>query len=185
MTNEEYQMLVNNLRTQDNQCTQNPLYVVQERIVDVGYDPDYSGDSILWVDTTSGDYTLFKTVEEAAQVLVDEGDKTAEEAREIVECGDIEENGFKATGYKIRWEFVSAHLTMAAARRYIAENSHHCRDRCTLELDGTKREMRVYVDSANRCHELVAIIEALKLGELGLFPAAYEAGFRDAEKDKK
>ena len=185
MTNEEYQMLVNNLRTQDNQCTANPLYVVQERIVDVGYDPDYSGDSILWVDTTSGDYTLFKTVEEAAQVLVDEGDKTAEEAREIVECGDIEENGFKATGYKIRWEFVSAHLTMAAARRYIEENSHHCRDRCCLELDGTKKEMRVYVDSAHRCHELIAVVEALKSGELGLFPAAYEAGFRDAEKDKK
>jgi hypothetical protein len=185
MTREQYETLVRNLRTQDTAATAHPLYVMQERIVEVGFDPAYSEDELLWIDTTSGDSELYATAKEATEAFFEslDGIKIEEERAcgkrlDLIRLGDEEfllDHGYEQTGYKIRWEFVSAHLTMAAAQQYIAENSHRCHDSCALELDGTKREMRVYVESAHRCPEMIAVIEALRSGMLVLMENVTEA----------
>lgn len=49
---------------------------------------------------------------------------------------------------------VCAHLTEEAANLYIAQNKHNL------------REPRTYVKSANRCHELIGLVEAIATGKL-------------------
>lgn len=180
MTREQYETLIRNLRTQDNLCTAHPLYIVQERIVDVGIEPTYAEDNLLWMNIASGDYELYANEKQAVEAFLEtlDEEQVCGKKMDLIRLGEEEflfDYGFAKTGYRIRWEFVSAHLTMAAAQRYIEENQHNCRDRCGLELDGTKREMRVYVESAHRCHELIAVVEALRSGMLVLMENVTEA----------
>lgn len=49
---------------------------------------------------------------------------------------------------------VCAHLTEEAANLYIEQNRHNL------------REPRTYVKSANRCHELIGLIEAIATGKI-------------------
>jgi hypothetical protein len=43
------------LRTQDNRCTADPMFCVQEKRRDIGYDKNYSDDTV-WIDMSDGDY---------------------------------------------------------------------------------------------------------------------------------
>ena len=85
------------LRTQDNRCTAEPMFCVQEKIRDVGYDPAYSDGNTIWIDMKSGDYTEVQP-----------------------ETPDAEE-----FGYKDRWETVMACFTEEGCRDYLRQNGHN------------------------------------------------------------
>lgn len=111
------------LRTQDNHCTQNPMYCVQERRREYGYDLAYA-EHAVWIDMASGDY--------------EETEPGAEGAEEI--------------GYKDRWETVMVAFTEEGCKEYLRLNGHN------------HGETRIYVESWNRCPEMIAIREHLMGG---------------------
>lgn len=116
------------LRTQDNAATADPIFVVQQRVRDIGYDPGWT-DDVAWVD--------------------DEGELDEEQAArcEAVydETGATEVDGARRAGYKDRYEFVTACLTNEAAESYIAANKHRL---C---------EPRVFVESGYRNYEWIRL----------------------------
>ena len=127
--------LAERIRTQDGQCTSDPVYLVQEKEIVTGFDPDYT-DDIRWIDTDGE----FASEEEHAKL----------EAR-YEEFYD-EPDGWTRTGVAERWVTVQWFLTDASAHEYIANNSHRHRD-----------GLRVYVNSAYRNFELQLLRRALPL----------------------
>ena len=113
------------LLTQDGQCTTDPVFVVQQRKRDYGYDPQFSDDGdIVWLN-------------EGYEVDEDEWKKL--EAK-YEETGDEPDDHYR-TAYKDRWEAVTVFFTDKAARKYIEANAHRMTN------------PRVYVDSAYRNKE--------------------------------
>jgi hypothetical protein len=123
------EILRRELATQDNCATKHPVFCVQQRVRDYGYDP-YWVDAVTWI--CEGDDL---DEEEAArcEAVYDEtgNDKVGEASR---------------TGYKDRWEFVTACFTRRAADDFIAANKHRMTD------------PRVYVDTAYRNHEWQQVV---------------------------
>jgi hypothetical protein len=122
------------LATQDNLSTAEPVFVVQERRWDCGYDLDYC-DNVAWVDGEGGEpvtavnnAALFSKLESwhRGELAALDGD---EEGREEF---------WTRTGYVERWEFVQPFLTRAAAEEFRATQAHN--------LGVT----RIYVESAYR-----------------------------------
>ena len=97
------------IRTQDNRATGAPIFAVQERVRDYGYDPDYS-DTYVWIDV-GNDHTL-ATPEEAA----------------ALDAGSMDPDGWTRTAYRDRWEFVTACFTEAGCEEYIRVNGHNLTD---------------------------------------------------------
>lgn len=116
------------LATQDNRITANPVFVVQRSRRTYGFDPNYTEDSIAWIDT------------ECVEVSADEYE--ALEAK-WEESGD-EPDGYTRTAYVDTWEYVMPFFTERAAQRYIDENGHN---------HGGKEHLRIYVESGYRNHE--------------------------------
>lgn len=118
------------LRTQDNQCTADPVFVVQTRRRLYGVDPQYavSDVDIAWTDGEC----------EAS------GDERAELEAEYQKSRK-EPEGWHRTGFLDIWDFVAACFTDAAAKAFIESNRHRMRD------------PRVFVDSAYRNFEWQAI----------------------------
>jgi hypothetical protein len=117
------------IRTQDNQCTSDPLFVVQEQRRILGIDSDYSEDYV-WLHEYDHEYE-------------------AEEA-EAVELDERWDAGLPCSGWdKIHfielWQSVTVCFTARAAEAYIEANRHNLRN------------PRVYVDSAYRNAEIQAI----------------------------
>lgn len=121
------------IRTQDNRITDAPIFIVQERRRDYGYDLDYC-DDYVWLDT-AGDY------EEA----------TAEELEEIErqeEQGEVPDN-WQKTGYKDRWEFVTACFTEQGCEDFIAADGHN------------HGELRIYAAGSHRNAEFRVVRDFL------------------------
>ena len=114
------------LRTQDNRITQNPMFCVQEKKRDVGYDSGYT-DCRCWHDSVNCE-TIYDD---------DPGFKEPE--------GDE----WDEFGYVDRWETVMVAFTEAGCKEYIRLNGHN------------HGETRIYVQSFNRCPEMIAIRESL------------------------
>lgn len=127
------------LRTQDNRITQNPMFCVQIKRRDVGYDAAY-GDQRCWVDG-------------ANDLVVYDDDKDFKEP---------EGDQWEEFGYKDRWETVMVAFTEAGCHEYLRLNGHNDRRRAH------NGEVRIYVESFNRCPEMIALREFL----MGLHPAA-------------
>lgn len=115
--NNDLSAISERLKTQDNRITQNPMFCVQEKVRDYGYDTSWVGQTV-WME--DGDE-------------VPEGTPGAEE-----------------TGYKDRWVTVMAAFTEGGCKQYLDLNGHNHRG-----------ELRIYVESFNRCPEMIAIREAL------------------------
>lgn len=64
-------------------------------------------------------------------------------------------NDWTETGCRDRWETVMVAFTEAGCQEYLELDGHNCRSRAQ---DG---EVRIYVESFNRCPEMIAIREAL------------------------
>ena len=111
------------LKTQDNRATQNPMFCVQEKHRDVGYDSTYA-DAQCWYNYSSDEYVYDEEPEDL--------------------------DGFEEFGYKDRWETVMVAFTERGCQEYIQANGHNHRG-----------ELRIYVESLNRCPEMMAIRDFL------------------------
>lgn len=120
------------LKTQDNRCTMNPMFCVQIKVRDVGYDAAYS-DNPCWYRNSGGD-------------------------PEVVYDDEPEDDGngeWEQFGYKDRWETVMVAFTEKGCEEYLELNGHNDRRRAH------NGEVRIYVESFRRCPEMIRIREAL------------------------
>jgi hypothetical protein len=130
------------IATQDNACTHEPLFVVEEQRRFYGLDPEYaSDDEIAWLDE-------------------DHAEADAEKRKELEakwDENDEEPDGWTRTAYVNQWHFVTACLTKEGADEYIRTNGHN-----------HKGKLRVYVHSLYRNAETIAVrahLLALAKGE--------------------
>jgi hypothetical protein len=115
------------IKAQDNRCMENPMFCVQEKKRDVGYDASYS-DRCCWRDSAN-DETIF---DDDKDFKKPEGDQWEE------------------FGYVDRWVTVMVAFTEAGCMEYLRLNGHNHRG-----------ETRIYVESFNRCPEMIVIRKAL------------------------
>lgn len=120
------------LHTQDNRITQNPMFCVQIKRRDVGYDSSYS-DNKCWRDSAN-ELTVYDDDKEHTNT---DGD----------EWGEF--------GYVDRWETVMVSFTEKGCEEYLELNGHNDKARA---YNG---DVRIYVESFNRCQEMIAIREYL------------------------
>lgn len=135
---EQVRGLAELLRTQDNQCTHLPVFMVQREKLVTGLDPDYC-ETIGWFHCDS------------------RGPLNEDEAKELEESyeetGDIPED-YHRTGYAYEWENVQPFLTEEGAKEYIRINGHNL------------GKTRIYVESGFRNAEWAFIRElVLELGK--------------------
>jgi hypothetical protein len=89
------------LRTQDNRCTSSPMFCLQIKVRDIGYDPHYADGNTAWIDMQSGDY----------------------------EEVEPETEGAEEFGYKERWETVMVAFTEEGLNDYMRQDGHNVRCR--------------------------------------------------------
>lgn len=118
------------LHTQDNRITDQPMFVVQRRVRDYGYDSDHC-DDYVWLDAVSGDYN--EADEREARIL----DKMDERYRDI--------KGWQKVYYRDRWEFVTACFTEQGCKDYIRLDGHNL------------GETRIYAEGSYRNLEYQAV----------------------------
>lgn len=138
-TKEELAKIGELIRTQDNRITSHPMFAVQQKVRDWGYDSLYCDD-----------YAWVKNDDEWIVADDEESEKLEEEDNEVY--GDI--GSWERVYYKDRWEYVTICLTEKACNDYIARNRHHL------------NEPRTYVYSGYRNYEWQLIREALMKGKL-------------------
>jgi len=123
------------LNKQDNRCTQNPMFCVQIKRRDVGYDSAYAANK-CWHDS-------------ANQETVYDDDKDFK--------GEPEGGEWDEFGYVDRWETVMIAFTEEGCKEYLELDGHNCR---SMAHNG---EVRIYVESFNRCPEMIMIREAIMI----------------------
>lgn len=118
--------------TQDNRCTAEPIFVVQQRKRLYGVDPDIVDDSeVVWLDGENDCQEIDGEERERLEALYQD-------------TFDVP-GKYHRTGYVDQWEFVQPFFTEAAAVAYIEANLHRLTD------------PRIYVDSAYRNPEWQAV----------------------------
>jgi hypothetical protein len=129
--------LAEELRTQDNAATANPIYIVQDEIRIWG---DFSGGGtgILYVWKDDPEY-WWHDYEEALAELQNSG-----------YTEDNFEDKIEEQEYIDEYVYITAHLTKKAAELYIEQNRHRMHN------------PRIYVDSQYRCHEFNILIDIIK-----------------------
>lgn len=120
-------VVMDNINTQDNRATAEPIFLVQQKKRIYGMDPEYCGQNVAWLDCLNE-----STVLSDAEALVLE--------ERYLETFKEPEN-FARTGYIDQWEYVQPFFTEEAAQNFIDANKHR------------HGELRVYVDSAYRNYE--------------------------------
>ena len=124
------------LRTQDNRATADPMFCVQIKVRDCGYDATWV-DNLCWRDDTLDEETRYDD---------DPG---------FVEPMDLK---WERTGYVDRWETVMVAFTERGAREYLELDGHNVRARAF------RGEVQIYAESFRRCPEMLAIRTALLAG---------------------
>lgn len=121
--------LAQQLQTQDNAYTASPNYCIQEHVQEVGIDMDYAH-SEGW----------FNHDDEYQHA----DDKKAKALDRYYDRYGKEPEGWTKLGYTWKWKYTGINfLTHDAAHAYAANNSHR-----------HENELRVYVDSHYRNHEM-------------------------------
>ena len=119
-------------------CTIDPIFLVEQKKRDYGYDGDFS-DNHVWVD------------DDSSELVEDRISKRLDALRHGGR--DIPEK-YRACYYKDRWEFVTCCFTKEGAEAFIKRQAHNL------------KETRIWVDSLFRNSEMIAVREHLKqLGE--------------------
>lgn len=131
MTHEALAKIAHLIRTQDNRATDAPMFIVQERKRDYGYDCDFC-DEHVWLDTEN-DYV----------------EATPAEVRNL-ESGKMDGRRWQKTGYKDRWEFVTACFTEQGCKDFIAADGHN------------HGELRIYAAGSYRNHEFRFVRDFIK-----------------------
>jgi len=123
------------LSTQDNRCTNLPIFVVEQRKRIYGFDADYADETdIAWL------YS-----DECVEVTEDE----ARACRAHYEETGDELNGYRRVAFQDTWVFVTSCLTEEGAKAYIAVDGHNL------------TAPRIYVHSGYRNTEWETIREFL------------------------
>lgn len=125
------------LKTQDNRATMHPMFCVQIKRRDVGYDSAYS-DNRCWRDS-------------ANEETIYDDDKDFK--------GEPEGDQWEEFGYVDRWETVMVAFTEEGCKEYLELNGHNDRRRAH------NGEVQIYAESFYRCPEMIAIREFLMSGE--------------------
>lgn len=113
------------LRTQDNRVTDQPMFIVQEKRIVIGFDPDYS----------QGDEDIVWWIDDCQYFMGDELFEKMERAYE--ETSDIPENWHRH-GFTTEWVYVTACFTEQGCKDYLAKNGHNL------------KEPRIYADGSYR-----------------------------------
>lgn len=122
---EELRRIGELLRTQDNQVTDQPMFIVQEKRIVIGFDPDYS----------QGDEDIVWWIDDCQYFMGDELFEKMERAYE--ETSDIPENWHRH-GFTTEWVYVTACFTEQGCKDYLAKNGHNL------------KEPRIYADGSYR-----------------------------------
>lgn len=138
MTPEQLFAIRNELQTQDNAITADPLFVVfqEERIY--GVSQDYQTNGYTWVGEDDSSVTAD---DDEAKVL----DKLLDDDREL-SIGGVT---YQRVWYRIVPRFVTACLTRNGAEAFIARNGHNL------------TKPYIYVESLHRNEEMIALREHL------------------------
>lgn len=128
--NDQLKKIGERLRTQDNRMTQNPMFCVQIKVRDIGYDSAYSQNSCWW--DSANEECVYK------------------EPKNL--------DGWEEFGYVDRWETVMVSFTEEGCKEYLELDGHNVRRKA---FGG---EVRIYVESFNRCPEMITIREAIMAG---------------------
>lgn len=119
--------IAEDVRTQDNRITANPIFIVQQKRRITGLDPQYAdSDKIVWIEDGYGEV---KDPDEIKR-LDAEYEKTY-----------TEPDGYTRSGYLDIWEFVTACFTENGCEDYLRQNGHNL------------REPRIYVEGGHRNDE--------------------------------
>jgi hypothetical protein len=118
--------------------TMNPMFCVQIKRRDVGYDSAWS-DHVCWHDSANEE-----------TVYDDDADLTPEGLALLQDCEE-----YDRFGYVDRWETVMVTFTHEGCEEYLRLNGHNDRARAH------NGEVRIYVESFNRCPEMIFIREHL------------------------
>lgn len=120
------------LKTQDNRITANPMFCVQVKRRDVGYDSRY-GNGRCWHNPGNDD-TVYD-----------------DDPNFVAPTNDQ----WELFSYVDRWETVMVAFTEVGCKEYLEFNGHNERSRAF------RGEIQIYVESFHRCPEMIAIREAL------------------------
>lgn len=120
------------LRTQDNLCTADPMFCVQILVRDVGYDASFV-DQRCWVDSAN------------EEIRYDDDDGFQEP----------EGDEWDKFGYRDRWETVMVCFTRKGCEEHLRLDGHN------LERRAHNGQVRIYVESFRRNPEMQAIREML------------------------
>jgi hypothetical protein len=127
------------LRTQDNRCTANPMFIVQQQR-SFGCEPG-EGDMDVWLDCD------WEEVDEETSSKLDELDDAFE--WDLSEDQKTMLESYTKRGIKHYWEFVMAAFTEEGCKEYLRLDGHNL------------TKPRIYAMSFNRCPEMLAIRETL------------------------
>lgn len=122
------------LRTQDNRITAHPMFAVQQKVIDYGYDEEY-GDVYEWINPAED----FREADPVEHTELDRKDDN---------CEPI--GSWRKLYYKERWEFVTACFTEKGCKDYIKANGYNL------------KEPRIYVYSGYRNQEWIYLREAMQ-----------------------
>lgn len=125
-----------NLKTQDNRITAEPIFLLQVKVREEGFDSGYS-DSQCWINFDN-------------EVIYDDD-------KDFVEPEGKEWDNF---GYRDRWETVTMCFTEEGCKRYMKINGHNVKPRAF------RGEWRIYVDTLYRNEEMINIRKALMGGKI-------------------
>jgi len=110
------------IRTQDNRCTAEPLFIVQEQKRTYGFDPAYS-DKTVWIGSDGDE--------------VDAEEQTRLE--KLRDDGEDIPGDWTRTAYQDTWHFVTACFTEKGCNDYIALNGHNHSGKLRVYADGSWR----------------------------------------------
>ena len=110
----ELLIIAERLRTQDNACTEHPMFCVQEKNIQYGMDPQFC-DHEVWIDTSDG-------VEEV------EAPADGEETDTITRSGKFE-----------YWETVMVAFTLVGCQEYLKLNGHNHRGETRIYVESLRR----------------------------------------------
>ncbi len=122
------------VRTQDNRCTSDPLFLVQEKKRIYGMDGDYC-DDYEWLCEDDHEHVADRIERAGLDALAERGEDVT---------------GWEKIHYVETWEFVTVCFTEQACKDYILANGHNL------------NEPRIYAVSAYRNREMIAVMDFLK-----------------------
>jgi hypothetical protein len=123
------------LRTQDNRCTAEPMFCLQIKVRDVGYETDYT-EGRCW------------THDDDPECIRYDDDPDGPPTEHELELWDEH-------GYKDRWETVMVAFTERGLKDYMMMDGHNVTRRAH------NGETRIYVETFRRCDEMIRIRKML------------------------